>query len=202
MQTLEVQPLLNLARAGDAEARGKLLGSFERYLTLLARVQIGPRLQGKVDAADVVQETFLDAHRQFPMFRGTHEAELAAWLRRILAGQLALVMRRFLGSRGRDVRLERDLQQQVDDSARMMDNGLAASLSTPSQHASKREQALLLADAMEALPPDYREVITLRHIEQLGFAEVATRMGRSEDSVQKLWVRALGKLRGALGKQM
>ncbi|MGC4034035.1 MAG: sigma-70 family RNA polymerase sigma factor [Tepidisphaeraceae bacterium] len=161
----------------------------------------GRKLRGKVDPSDVVQETFLDAHRQFPNFRGTHEAELAAWLRRILAGQLALTMRRFLGSKGRDVRLERDLQQQIDDSARAMDAGLAASFSTPSQHASRREQTVLLADAMSRLPEDYREVIILRHLEGLGFAEVAARMERSEDSVQKLWVRALAKLKTALSDE-
>ena len=201
MSAPEIPVLLNQARAGDESAIGRLLSSFEQYLTLLARVRIGPKLRGKVDPSDVVQETFLDATRQFPNFRGTSEAELAVWLRRILAGQLALTMRRFLGSRGRDVRLERDLQQQLDDSARALDAGLAASLSTPSQHAAKREQTVLLADAMGKLPEDYREVIILRHLEGLGFAEVAARMERSEDSVQKLWVRALAKLRVALSSE-
>lgn len=201
MTALDVQPLLNQARTGDEKALGELFASFEPYLTLLARVRLGPKLRGKVDPSDIVQETFLDAHRQWPNFRGTHEAELAVWLRRILAGQLALTMRRFLGSKGRDVRLERDLQQQIDDSARALDAGLAASLSTPSQHASKREQTVLLAEAMSRLPEDYREVIILRHLEGLGFAEVAARMERSEDSVQKLWVRSLAKLRTALSEQ-
>jgi RNA polymerase sigma-70 factor (ECF subfamily) len=199
--TLDVPALLDRARAGDEQAIGQLLASFESYLTLLARVRLGPKLRGKVDPGDVVQETFLDATRQFPNFRGTHEAELAVWLRRILAGQLALTMRRFLGSKGRDVRLERDIQQQVDDSARALDAGLAAGLTSPSQHASKREQTVLLAEAMAKLPEDYREVIILRHLEGLGFADVAARMERSEDSVQKLWVRALAKLRTAMSDQ-
>ncbi|MDB5326261.1 MAG: rpoE 4 [Phycisphaerales bacterium] len=199
--TLDIPPLLDLARAGDEQAIGQLLSSFESYLLLLARVRLGPKLRGKVDPGDIVQEVFLDATRQFPNFRGTHEAELSVWLRRILAGQLALTMRRFLGSKGRDVRLERDIQQQIDDSARALDAGLAASLSTPSQHASKREQTVLLADAMAKLPEDYREVIILRHLEGLGFAEVASRMGRSEDSVQKLWVRSLAKLRTTLSTE-
>lgn len=199
--SLDVPALLERAKLGDEQATGQLLASFESYLTLLARVRLGPKLRGKVDPGDVVQETFLDATRQFPNFRGTHEAELAVWLRRILAGQLALTMRRFLGSKGRDVRLERDIQQQVDDSARALDAGLAAGLTSPSQHASRREQTVLLADAMAKLPPDYREVIILRHLEGLGFAEVAERMERSEDSVQKLWVRALAKLRTSLSDQ-
>ena len=192
------QALLLRAKGGDESALGRLLESYSNYLTLLARVQIGRRIQGKVDAGDVVQETYLEIHRQFPQFRGTTEAEFTAWLRRILAGQLALTLRRYLGTRGRDVNLERDLGAQLDESSQAMDGGFVAATSTPSQHVSKREQAVLLANALDRLPPDYREVIILRHIEALPFAEVAGRMGRSEDSVQKLWVRALASLRRSM----
>jgi RNA polymerase sigma-70 factor (ECF subfamily) len=190
--------LIDQARAGDGGAMGTLLESYSSYLTLLARVQIGRRLQGKVDPADVVQETFLEAHRQFPMFRGSSEAEMTAWLRRILAGQLALVVRRFIGTKARDVQLERELGAQLDQSSQAIDDGLAASISTPSQRASRRELAVLLADALGRLSDDYREVIILRHLEGIGFADVAARMGRSVDSVQKLWVRALASLRRSM----
>jgi RNA polymerase sigma-70 factor (ECF subfamily) len=191
--------LLDQARAGDETATGQLLESYEGYLTLLARVQIGRRLQGKADAGDLVQETFLEAHRQIRNFRGTTEAELTAWLRRILAGVIALMLRRYLGTKGRDVKLERELQFQLDQSSQAMDAGFVATHSTPSQHASRREQAVLLAESLEKLPADYREVIVLRHIEALSFPEVAARMGRSEDSVQKLWVRSLASLKKSLG---
>ncbi|MDB5318542.1 MAG: rpoE 1 [Phycisphaerales bacterium] len=193
--TLNPTLLIDQARAGDGVAMGALLESYSSYLTLLARVQIGRRLQGKVDPSDVVQETFLEAHRQFPMFRGGSEAEMTAWLRRILAGQLALTVRRFIGTKARDVQLERELGAQLDQSSQAIDQGLAASISTPSQRASRREQAVLLADALGRLSEDYREVIILRHLEGIGFADVAARMGRSVDSVQKLWVRALASLR-------
>jgi|tagenome__1003787_1003787.scaffolds.fasta_scaffold20779644_2 RNA polymerase sigma-70 factor (ECF subfamily) len=192
------QALLLQAKAGDESALGRLLESYSNYLTLLSRVQIGRRIQGKVDAGDVVQETFLEVHRQFGHFRGTTEAEFIAWLRRILAGQLALTLRRYLGTKGRDVNLERDLGAQLDQSSQAMDGGFVAATSTPSQHVSRREQAVLLADALDKLPPDYREVIILRHLESLPFGEVAGRMGRSEDSVQKLWVRALSSLRRSM----
>lgn len=196
--TLDAQVLLQQARGGDEAAVGRLFESYSRYLTLLARVQIGRRLQGKVDPGDVVQETFLEAHRQMAQFRGTTEAELVAWLRRILGGQLALVFRRYLGTKGRDVKLERELVAQLDQSSQALDGGLVASYSTPSQHASRREQAVLLAEALDRLPEDYREVIILRHLEVLSFPDVARRMGRTEDSVQKLWVRALANLRRSL----
>jgi RNA polymerase sigma-70 factor (ECF subfamily) len=192
--------LLARARRSDkGDARGQLLESYRSYLTLLARVQVGRRVQRKVDPADLVQETFLEAHRQFANFRGTSEGELLAWLRRILAGQIAQMLRRFLGTRGRDIKLEQDLAVQLDESSQAMNGDLAASGSTPSQQVSRREQAVLLAETLDRLPPDYREVIVLRHVESLGFAAVAQRMGRSEDSVQKLWVRALASLRQTLG---
>lgn len=199
LMTLDPQDLLRRTRRGDAAAWGRLLEGYEQYLLLLARVQIGRRLQGKVDPADVVQETFLDAHRQSAHFQGKTEAELVAWLRRILAGQLALVFRRYLGTQARNVNLEQELDAELGQSSQAMDGGLFASLSTPSQHAARREQALLLTDALGRLPEAYREVIVLRHLEALPFADVARRMGRTEDSVQKLWLRALSNLRKNMG---
>jgi RNA polymerase sigma-70 factor, ECF subfamily len=196
----KVTDLIERARGGDGIALGKLLKTVGTYLNLLASVQIGRGLQGKVDSSDIVQETFLEAHRQIANFRGVTEAELLAWLRRILAGQIALTLRKYLGTKGRDVRMERELVARLDESSHALGAQLAASASTPSQHASRREQAVLLADALSRLPEDYRRVIVLRHLEGLTFPEVAMRMERSEDSVQKLWVRSLGSLRQALGE--
>src|SRR6202040_2404394 len=79
------EELLRRARAGDDAARGRLLEAYRSYLTLLARVQLGRDLQGKVDPSDLVQEAFLEAHRDFGQFQGQTEAELRAWLRRLLA---------------------------------------------------------------------------------------------------------------------
>jgi RNA polymerase sigma-70 factor (ECF subfamily) len=195
-------PKLLLEQAKEsATARGQLLSLYERYLHLLARLQIGRRLQGKVDPADVVQETFLEAHRQFPQFRGTTEAELTVWLRRILAGQIALTIRRFAGTKARDIHLERELEDDLNRSSTALDRGLMASTSTPSLRASRREQALLLAEALGQIPENYREVIILRNLEQLSFADVASRMNRTEASVQKLYVRGLAALRDAMGDE-
>jgi RNA polymerase sigma-70 factor (ECF subfamily) len=193
------EQLLALARAGDAEALGRLLEEYRNYLMLLARMQIGRRLQGKADTADLVQETFLEAHRKFDQFRGTTEAEFSCWLRAIMAGQLAHLVRRYLGTRQRDVRLERAMVGDLDQSSRALDRGLVARGSSPSQRAVRREQAVILANALEQLPPDYRDVLVLRHLEGLTFPDVARRMQRSLDSVEKLWVRALDRLRHLLG---
>jgi RNA polymerase sigma-70 factor (ECF subfamily) len=194
LMTADRDRLLTDARA-DHAALGPLLELYRRYLYLLARVQVGQRLQGKVDASDLVQETFLDAHRAFPQFRGTSEAEFTRWLRQILAAKLADVLRRYFGTKGRDVRLERDLEDALDQSANKLGGALVSPASSPSQQAVRREQSVVLADALALLSEDYREAIVLRHLEGLTFPEVAKRMGRSLDSVEKLWMRALAKLR-------
>jgi RNA polymerase sigma-70 factor (ECF subfamily) len=191
--------LLSLARAGDNPALGRLLELYRAYLELLARLEIGKRLQSKVDASDVVQEAFLQAHRHFPVFRGRTEEELVSWLRQILATTLANVVRHYCGTQGRDVRLERELAVQLDQSSRLLDQGLVAGSSSPSHEAARREQAVVLANALARLPAEYREVLVLRHLEGLTFAEAARRMGRTIDSVKKLWTPALAELRTILG---
>jgi RNA polymerase sigma-70 factor (ECF subfamily) len=190
--------LLREARTGDGAALGRLLGLYQHYLAVLARLQLGQRLQDKADSADLVQETFLKAHRDFSQFRGTTETEFVGWLRQILATSLAQLLRRYFGTRRRDPRLERELALELDQSSRALDRGLVAPVSSPSRCAVRREQAVLLADALGKLPGHYREVMVLHHLEGLCLAEVARRMGRSPDSVEKLWARALIQLRKLL----
>jgi RNA polymerase sigma-70 factor (ECF subfamily) len=190
---------LRKARAGRSDALERLLELYRGYLTLLARLQIDRRLQGKVDAADLVQETFLEAHRDFAEFRGTTEGELVAWLRRILASNVANLVRHYRGTRRRDIRLERRLAVELDESSRVLNQDVVAPQSSPSEQAARREQAVLLADALERLPENYRDVIILRQLEGLSFPEVARRMGRSLDSVKNLWARALARLSQLLG---
>jgi RNA polymerase sigma-70 factor (ECF subfamily) len=194
----DAENLLAQARTGEPPALGKLLELYRGYLTLLARLQIGRRLQGKVDPADVVQDTFLKVNQAWGRFRGTTEAELLSWLRRILAATLADVMRRYLGSQRRDVRLERELAAELERSSQDLDASLLARQDSPRKEAERREEGVLLADALAQLPEDYREVLILRHLEGLTFPAVAQRMGRTLDAVKKLWTRALDRLRRAL----
>jgi RNA polymerase sigma-70 factor (ECF subfamily) len=196
----ELSYLLSQARGGDDAALGQLLERYRSYLSLLARLQIGRHIQGKADGADLVQETFLEASRNFERFRGATEAELTAWLRQIFATSLSHLLRRYTGTQARDVRLERALENDLDQSSRAIDQSLVAVQSTPSQRASKREQAVLLANALEELTEDYREVLVLRHMEGLTFPQIAEQMGRSVDSVEKLWLRGLTRLRRSFGE--
>lgn len=195
LSTSDTGALIQLAHAGNSDARGRLLEAYRPYLTLLARVQIGKRLVGKADPADVVQETFLEAFRDFDSFRGVTPGELVTWLRQVLVRNLANLVRRYLGTRARDVRLEVELEADVERSSMALANVLVARQSTPSQRAAKTEMAARLADALARLRDDYREVLVLRYLEGLPFSEVAERMGRSVDSVEKLWARGLARLR-------
>lgn len=194
-----LERLIDRARAGDASVLGRLLEGYRNYLTLLARLTLGRRLQGKLDDSDLVQEAFLEAYRDFAQFRGTTEKELTSWLRRILAHNLANVVRHYCGTQGRDVRLERELEVELERSSQIADPGLVAAPSSPSREAAHREQMVFVADALSQLPKDYREVLILRHLEGLSFPEVAKRMERTLSSVDKLWVRALARLRRVLG---
>jgi RNA polymerase sigma-70 factor (ECF subfamily) len=190
--------LLVSALRGEEQARGALLQTYRSYLELLARLEIGRRLQTKIDTSDVVQETFLEAHRNFSNFRGTEEATFVAWLRGILAAKISNLLRHYLGTQGRDIRRERELEINLDQSSQMLDRGLFAQDSTPSRQVSRREQGVLLSQALAQLPDDYREVMIQRHLEERSFPEIAQHMNRSVDSVQKLWVRGLARLRDCL----
>lgn len=192
-------PGQRLAEALTGSQFGRLLESYRAYLNLLVRIEIGRGLQAKVDGSDLVQETLLEAHRHLPQFRGSSEAQFVAWLRQIMAGRLANLLRRYYGTEGRDVRLERELGAQLDQSSQLFDGGLVDGQSSPSQQVARREQAVLLANALEKLPPDYREVIFLRHFQDQPFVEIARSLGRSVDSVEKLWVRGLARLRQLIG---
>jgi RNA polymerase sigma-70 factor (ECF subfamily) len=147
-----------------------------------------------------VQDTFLAAHRDFAKFRGKTEGELVSWLRQMLAANLTDLLRRY-GARRRDIRLERQLAAQLDKSSQDMEKSLAAKQSSPSRQAARREQAVLLAEALKSLPSQYAEVIILHHLEGLTFPEVARRMSRSLDSVKKLWMRALARLRRSVASE-
>jgi RNA polymerase sigma-70 factor (ECF subfamily) len=191
--------LLDQARRGDAAALGQLFALHRAYLVALARPQLERRLRGKVDASDVAQEALLEAHRCFKSFRGGCPAEFAGWLRGILAHLIARNVRRYYEAQRRDAGLERSLGMELDNASSMYDRALQDLDDSPSELAGQREANLLLYEAVESLPADYRQVIVRRHFEGAPFADIAAGMERSVDSVEKLWVRALARLRREMG---
>jgi RNA polymerase sigma-70 factor, ECF subfamily len=192
-----LESLMGKARAGDLSARGRLLELYRNYLRLVARSLIRPPLTVQLDASDVVQETFLKAHREFAQFAGSAERELVAWLRQILVRALANQAKHHR-ARGRDHRRQESLDVLLDRSSLAIQHQLADSVASPSSHAVQREQSVLLADALARLPADYREVFILRNLEQVPVDEIALRMGRSPNAVRKLWGRAMVALKQAM----
>jgi RNA polymerase sigma-70 factor, ECF subfamily len=195
---LDLKGLLWRAMEGDAAALGDLLGIYRSRLASIARGHIRRRLQAKADASDLVQDALLAAHQHFADFRGSTEAEFWAWLRRILAALIANHARRYLGTKRRDARLERSLSADDDERPARRGPVVVAKVRSPSEQAVDREATVRLARALESLPPHYREVVIYRYREGRSFAEVAAQMGRSVESVEKLWVRALDRLRKVL----
>lgn len=187
--------LIDAAREGDREALGELLSSYRRYLVFLARTGLHHHMQGKADPSDIAQEVCLAVHGNFQDFRGATAEEFAGWLRGILTNTLAMHVRQFLGTAKRDPRLEQQINQSFASAAGFLQSQIAGDMTSPSEHFARNEAFLQLAEALEGLPEDYRQVIVLRHVEGLPFAEVASVMGRSVDSVEKLWVRSLAKLK-------
>jgi RNA polymerase sigma-70 factor (ECF subfamily) len=180
-----------------AEPDGRRLEEYRDYLRLLARAQLGPRLQAKLDASDVAQQAILQAHQARGQFRGTTEAERLAWLRAILANVLAAAARRF-EARGRDVGRERSLEADLDLSSSRLECLFAADQTSPSQRAVRGEELLRLAAALTRLPDDQRQVVELHHLKGLPVAEVAAQMGRTRPAVVGLLFRGLKTLRRLL----
>jgi RNA polymerase sigma-70 factor (ECF subfamily) len=189
--------LLDRARAGDSAALGRLLELYRNYLRLMARSLIGQALRVRHDASDLVQETFLKAHREFAQFLGNTEPELVSWLRTILVNTLANQVKHHRRE-GRDYQRQESLEVMLDRSSLAVQQSLAAPLASPSSLAVRREQSVLLADALAGLPEDYREVFVLRNLEHMPVEAIAARMGRSPNAVRKLWGRAMVALKKAL----
>jgi RNA polymerase sigma-70 factor (ECF subfamily) len=189
--------LLRRARAGDARELDRLFAACRNYLCVLAQNHVEGRLRTKADASDLVQQTMLEAYRDFGQFRGGTEQEWLAWLRRILAHNAAHFIRHYRGTGkrqlGREVALDTGSEGGTLAALVPTDRG-----ESPSEMLLRKERELLLADALVQLPPDYREVICLRNLQRLSFEEVAQRMGRSRPAVQMLWMRALQKLQDTL----
>ncbi|HYT95219.1 MAG TPA: sigma-70 family RNA polymerase sigma factor [Gemmataceae bacterium] len=170
---------------------------FRAYLCNLARLRLDPRLQSKLDPADMVQQTLLEACEALDGFRGRSEAENKAWLRRILLRNLANAVRDFARAK-RDVSRERSLEAALESSSARLEALLAAEQSSPSDRAVRNEEVLRLEEALDALPETQREVVVLRHFHGWSLADVSRHLGRTQAAVAGLLHRGLSRLHALL----
>ncbi len=178
---------------------GPKLEVFRHYLALLARTHLGSNQRAKVDPSDIVQQTMLDAHRKLDQFRGSTEAEMAAWLRKILSCKVTDAFRA-LGRQKRDAALERSLDAPLDETCTRLEVWLEAVQTSPSGKASRNEQLVRLADAMAKLPDAQRKAIELHHLHGLSLSDTAEQLGRTGGSAVGLLRRGLVKLRELLAE--
>jgi RNA polymerase sigma-70 factor (ECF subfamily) len=177
-----------------ASEQGEILERYRDYLRLLARMQLPANLQGKLDASDLVQQTLLKAFEKLEQLRGQNEAQIAAWLRQILANTLANAVRD-LGRQKRNAGLERSIEAAIEHSSACLEAWLAAEQSSPSEQAQRNEQVLRLAQGLSSLPELQREVLVLRHCQGWSVEDIGKHLGRTRAAVASLLRRGLKELR-------
>ena len=191
------QEKLTAAKQGDEHARGELLNRFRPYLNVIAQRMLDPRIQGRIDFADVVQATFLEASRDFHAFRGESVESFLAWIRNILKNNIATAHQEHLATQKRSARREISMASPAggEGSDVQIANVLPAETSTPSQRIMRDEAAVVLANCLEQIPETQREAIRMRYLEGMSLKEISERMDKSEMAVAGLLKRGLQGLR-------
>jgi RNA polymerase sigma-70 factor, ECF subfamily len=185
--------------APSKDRGGTELERFRSYLHWLAEARVDRRLRGKLDPSDAVQQTLLQAYQAWSQYRGTTDAELASWLRRILARTLIHSVRDFHRAR-RDVARERSLDARIAESSARLEKWLADEESSPSRRAERLEETLRAAAVVQDLPQAQREAVVLYYWQGCTLAEIAEQLGRSRAAVAGLLRRGLDKLRESMAR--
>jgi RNA polymerase sigma-70 factor (ECF subfamily) len=196
------EELLHRAAAGDESALGALWERHRARLRQMVRLRLDRRLQGRVDPSDVLQDAYLDLAARLPDYARERPLPTYLWLRLVTGQRLAQVHRRHLGAAlrdaGREVSLYRGALPQASSAS------LAAQLlgrfTTASQAALRAERQLQLQEILNGLDPMDREILALRHFEELSNGEAAQVLGLSKTAANNRYIRALGRLRDLLGR--
>jgi RNA polymerase sigma-70 factor (ECF subfamily) len=189
--------LVERARAGDAQALNEIFARHRDRLHRMVEMRLDRRLQARVDASDVVQDAYLEVAERLPEYLRNPELPLFLWLRLVVGERLATLHRHHLGTQMRDAGREVSLYRQALPTASSA--ALAAQLlgrhTSPTQAAVRAERMLRIQEALNTLDPLDREVLTLRHFEQLTRAETAQVLGITEAAAAKRYIRALKRLK-------
>jgi RNA polymerase sigma-70 factor (ECF subfamily) len=185
------QTLLDAARTGSEEAKEALLQRYAGRLLSLIRLRMGPSLRAHLESQDLLQATLLKSYTRLREFRGEDPVALMAWLAAIARHEVADQVD-FQRRQRRDLARETALGAEAE--------ALPAPVRSALSQAIWSEESARLEAALEALPEAHREVIVLRKLEELSFAEIGARLGRSEDACRMLFARAMAALTLRLGK--
>ncbi|MCC6507626.1 MAG: sigma-70 family RNA polymerase sigma factor [Pirellulaceae bacterium] len=187
------QQLLDEALAGNRESLGRLLEDYRAYLTVLAQRYLDARLRGRLDPADVVQVTFMEAQRDLPAFRGHQIEELLGWLRNILRNNVSSAHQKHLYTQKRSA--GRELSNAASESGPALTDLVPSETTSPSQRVMRDEAAVYLANCLQSLPETQREALRLRYVEGQSLKEISATMDKTEMAVAGLLKRGLQALR-------
>jgi RNA polymerase sigma-70 factor (ECF subfamily) len=196
----DLSGLLHQAAGGDEQALRTLFSRYRDRLKRMVRLRLSRRLQGRVDDSDVLQEAYLDVARRLPEYVQQPALPFFLWLRHLTGLKLVEVHRRHLGTQMRDadreVTLHRGGLPEADSVS--LAAQLLGKLTTPSQAAIKAEQRLYVQEALNSMDPIDREVLALKHFEQLSTSEIAEVLGLSKAGAGSRYLRAIKRLREIL----
>ena len=195
----DLDALTRRLRAGDAEAAGELFAAYGERLKRMVRMRLDRRLQGRLDASDVLQEAYLDVRQKAADFAARGMAAYV-WLRLIVTERLLILHRHHLGTQMRDAAQEVSLGRGGPPAAttHSLANLLLGRLTSPSQAAIRAERQARLQEALNGMDPLDREVLALRHFEELSNGEVAAVLGLTKTAASNRYLRALKRLKTIL----
>ena len=199
-ESTDTGQLIERLRAGDRQALTDLFQRYRDRLHRMVELRMDPRIQGRLDASDVLQDGFLDAAARLDGYLRRPDLPPFLWLRLVVAERLAIAHRRHLGTKIRDVGQEVSLHLDPlpEASSAALASMLLGHLTSPTEAAARAEMVLRVQEAVNALDPLDREVVALRHFEQLSRAETAQILGITENVVAKRYIKALVKLKEIL----
>jgi RNA polymerase sigma-70 factor (ECF subfamily) len=192
--------LVHAAAAGDDAALRELFSMHSERLKRMVRLRLNRRLQGRLDSSDVLQEAYLDVSQKLGEYAATPDAPFFLWLRAMTGMKLAEVHRRHLGTQMRDADRDVSIYRGALPAANSVSLAahLLGTLTSPSQAAMKAEMRVRLQEALDAMDPLDREVIALRHFEQLDSTETAQVLGLSKSGASSRYIRAMKRLKELL----
>jgi len=200
MRADDADELLRRAAAGNRECLDQLLERDRARLARMVQLRLDPRVRGRVDASDVIQEASLEAFQRLDEYIKNPKVPFFLWLRFLTSQKVLEMHRRHLGAQRRDARRELRLHRGPWPEATSADlaNLLLGKLTAPSERAIRAEQRRRLEEGLNELAPLDRELVVLRHFEQLTNAEAAAELELDSSAASKRYVRALKKLKSIL----